>query len=262
MDDSHYWPSHAPEVLAERLAAIAREGERRTVGSPRDKAGQFTTGLAGDHFRVATLMWGLHSDVRGFLEHLRRFTELELSLVNRRTNGEQLVQGYITATSVRWLYAMIAGRMYDSAMRYALGLARFENEPNFRSDATEFENLWWDATKAVLLKRPEAERALVRLREWLVKERTPYNIPLVDALAALHQDRHDAADDLLSRMAIGHSILYAKEDPESFDALLCIEGVALANLMVRNGWKVTQDSPLIPLALVDRQRGGSSVIGV
>jgi hypothetical protein len=248
------WPPHAPAVYAERLASVKRFHDRQMVGSARDRAGHFTSGLAGNHASLAMLCWGLNGNVSGFLDHLRLFAELKMSLVTRRKSGDLQGEGFITATSVRWVYVMLAGRQYTIAQEYVAGLAEFENEPYFRSMATDIENVWWDATRAVLLKQPDAEQSVRLFRRHLLSKPVPCRVPIANALLALCQDNRNEGDSLLARVAQDHADLYAREDPEDFSALLCMEGIALANLMTKRGWSITLDFPLIPGALVDKRR--------
>lgn len=251
-DRNNVFKLHHNALYRNTMSHLAEEQASGVIGSfPQDAGGGRTSLRSLEHIDVAILGWHLAHDRDHYLYHLLQHSRLIKSLYERRASGDSINQSYFSPTVVRHIFCMIAGRCYDTAIEVTHEQGRLSGQQDLMSQASDFECAWWRAAFHFLMGTNDALFCITEFKRFLAAHGGASLMPLPEAMEIVLEGRHNDADSALKAIVEGHKAVYRDEDPDNIHALLCLNGIAMANIMTRRGWSITYDDEFLPSALID-----------
>lgn len=221
----------------------------------RDRDGSASDSLAGSLRFLAVADYVSDKNVSAFRELLSEAARLRLKLFERFDAGEAISPSYVSLMAYKpLLVALAAG---NEAVAQALAERMGGREPIEVEYDRPFDRAFGQSLKAIVIRNTtDAQRAL-HLLDQACKE--PENIDFKGYAKALHSiiERdarvlQQAFDEILAghkRQSVGAGLFNGTEDE-----LLCVWGVAIANLARWNGLTVPAPGALIPAELISASR--------
>lgn len=224
---------------------------KNQADSARDKTGTASNSLAGTLRFLAVSEFVLNQDKRTFVENLVEAATLRRNLIERFEAGEDISPSYVSMMSYKSLMDALAAGDVQAAKDIA---AKMGGRSSIESEYDRpFDLAFGYALKHIVLSDVDS------VGQWLdaleVASKDPENKDFAGyakMLKAIVDKDVPQANAALSDVVAGHKRQCTGKGlcKDTEDELLCVWGVAVANLARMHGVQVDPIEPLIPRDLL------------